>query len=477
MACVNREVLSSSRGRPLTSGASPRMPGMPWKSSASPRMPGMPWKSGASPRMPGLPWKSGTSPRMPGIPWKSGASAPRNSALGKWGFSPCHAARLLLLLFAILLSAIPLHARSWRITNFHDTITVHRDGSAIVNESITLKFDGEFHGFHRTIPIEYPGPNGTNYQLFIKILSITSDDGSNLKYDSSTSGAFRDLKIYLPNASNTTRTVQIAYRVRNGTRFFDQYDEFYWNVTGNDWPVPIDQAQATVQFPDTAGDALRAQAFTGVYGSTERNASAQVAGSTASFQTTGPLPMRGGLTLDVYIPKGVLDAPSAFTKLIWFLGGNAVVFLPLVTLLAMFTLWWTVGRDPDPGVSVAPMYEPPKGISPAEAGTLLDDSIHPRDITSTIVDLAVRGFIKIEETDEKGLLFHHKDYVFHLLKPESEWSDLQPHERVMLANFFLAGEGTRLSDLRNRFYTAVPVIRQDIMSALKTKGVYALDPD
>ena len=62
----------------------------------------------------------------------------------------------------------------------------------------------------------------------------------------------------------------------------------------------------------------------------------------------------------------------------------------------------------------------PTGISPAEAGTLLDDRIHPRDITSTIVDLAVRGFLKIEETDEKGLLFHHKDYIFHLLQEMSQ---------------------------------------------------------
>ena len=61
------------------------------------------------------------------------------------------------------------------------------------------------------------------------------------------------------------------------------------------------------------------------------------------------------------------------------------------------------------------MYEPPPGISPAEAGTLIDDTIHPRDITSTIVDLAVRGYVKIEETvDTTLLIFHSKDYIFHL---------------------------------------------------------------
>ena len=117
------------------------------------------------------------------------------------------------------------------------------------------------------------------------------------------------------------------------------------------------------------------------------------------------------------------------------------MFLPLVTPVGMFALWWWKGRDPDPGMSVAPMYEPPAGISPAEAGTLLDDAIHPRDITSTIVDLAVRGYIKIEETEEKTLVFTHKDYVFHLLKPREQWgADLAPHERVMLENIFAGGD-------------------------------------
>ena len=383
-----------------------------------------------------------------------------------------------LLLATILAFAAPAAAKSWRISNFQGTITINDDGSALVKETITLVFVGEWHGIHRTIPIEYPGPDGTNYQLFIDIKSITDENGAKLKYDSSTSAAARDFKIYIPNAADATRTVDIAYRVRNATRFFDQYDEFYWNVTGNDWPVPIDRATATVHLPDSASGSLRAQAFTGVYGSTERDATAKVEGSNAEFATNNPLPMRGGMTIDVYIPKDTLKEPGGLTKLFWFIGSNPVVFLPLVTLAVMFILWWYAGRDPDPGMSVAPMYEPPTGISPAEAGTLLDDRIHPRDITSTIVDLAVRGLIKIEETDENGLLFHHKDYIFHLLQKRQDWSGLAPHERVMMENIFTGDvPDTRLSSLKNRFYTAIPVVRTDIMSALKQKGIYSLDPE
>lgn len=369
-------------------------------------------------------------------------------------------------------------ARTWRISGFQDKIKVNIDGTAVVTERITFVFAGEFHGIHRTIPIEYPGPNGTNYELFLTVKSITDDAGAALKYESSTSNGERDLKIYIPEASDATRTVEITYSVRNGTRFFPNHDEFYWNVTGNDWPVPIDHVSATVQFPASAAGSLSAEAFTGVYGSVARDALAKVNGAETYFETNNPLPMRGGLTIDVYVPKDILKEPGTLTKFLWFVFGNPILFLPLVTFAVMFPLWWFKGRDPDPGVSVAPMYEPPPGITPAEAGTLLDDSIHPRDITSTMVDLAVRGYITIEETAEKGLMFTHKDYVFHLIKPREKWdATLAPHERVMLENVFAIGNDVRLSDLKNRFYTAVPIIREDIMSALKSKGIYLLDPE
>ena len=72
-----------------------------------------------------------------------------------------------------------------------------------------------------------------------------------------------------PEPVDATRTVNIEYSVANGTRFFEDHDEFYWNVTGNDWPVPIEQASATIYFPPEASDKLRAQAFEGIYGSSE----------------------------------------------------------------------------------------------------------------------------------------------------------------------------------------------------------------
>jgi Predicted membrane protein (DUF2207) len=384
----------------------------------------------------------------------------------------------LLLPCLILLFVYPMSAKSWHITDFHDTIAIGQDGNAVFSERINIQFEGEWHGIHRTIPIEYPGPHGTNYTLYIDVRGVTDDAGNKLKYESHISNGFRDLKIYIPGAADTTKVVQIDYAVKNGIRYFESYDEFYWNVTGNDWPVPIDHATAFVRFPDRASGSLRAQAFTGAYGSAGHEATAEVNGSDVTFETTAALPMRGGITIDVYVPKGILKERGALTRFIWFLGSNPIIFLPFVTLGVMAMVWWQWGRDPDPGLSVAPMYEPPKNISPAEAGTLIDDSIDPRDITSTLIDLAVRGYLKIEEVDEKILVFHRKDYILHLLKPREEWKKLAPHERVMLENIYAGGgTETRLSSLKNHFYTAIPLIRTDIMSSLRSKGMYLLDPE
>jgi uncharacterized membrane protein len=395
--------------------------------------------------------------------------------LGKCKFAP--ALRSLLVFCCLAWSVVPAHA-DWHITDFRSTVNLDHEGRAFVGERVTVAFNGVYHGIYRDIPLQYPGPHGTNYRLFLKITGVTDGSGNKLKYESSIRNGYRHLKIYIPGAEDTTKTVEIDYSIPNAVRYFPSYDEFYWNVTGNDWPVPIDHASAFVQLPQNAAGSLKVQAFTGVYGSASHDATAEVNSASARFETTSPLPMSGGLTIDIYIPKGILQEPGPLTRASWFLRSNPLVLLPPWAFVVMFCLWWFKGRDPNPGLSVAPMYEPPTDMTPAEVGSLIDDKVNPRDITSTIVDLAVRGFIKIEETVDKGLLFHHKDYLFHLLISRQKWTGLAPHERVMLENIF-AGEATetRLSSLKNRFYTAVPVIRDDIMSALRRKGMYLIDPE
>jgi uncharacterized membrane protein len=378
-----------------------------------------------------------------------------------------------------ILSA-PAFARDWRITRFDDELNIAQDGTMTVREHLVINFNGEFHGIYRDIPIQYPGPHGSNYTLFLSITGVSDDWGHKLKYESSVKGDYRHLKIYIPDAVNTTRAVNIEYTVKNGIRWFDDHDELYWNITGNDWAVPIDNVNASILFPPGAANNLRAQAFTGLYGLQEQNATVVVNGNLVKVQSSEPLSMREGITADVYITKGVLTEPSKLTFALWFLRSNVIVLLPLWAFIVMFALWWTKGRDPHPDISVAPMYEPPKGMTPAEVGTLIDDKVHPRDITATLVDLAVKGYIKIEETDSKVLMFTHRDYTLHSLKDPGNWNSdsLQAHERVMLRHLFADGATQiRLSELRNHFYVAIPTIKEDVLAQLRGKGMYSVDPD
>jgi uncharacterized membrane protein len=381
-------------------------------------------------------------------------------------------------ILAVLLLALslPAWARNYHIAKFNSTIHVEEDGSARVEEQITFVFSGIYQGIYRDIPVDYPGPGGSNYTLFVKVLSVTDDNGDKLKVEKKTSNGFLHLKVFVPGATDATRTVNIEYSVANGTRFFEDHDEFYWNVTGNDWPVAIEQASATIYFPAEASGKLRAQAFEGIYGSSE-HASASIMASSATVETKDPLPMRGGLTADIYIEKGVLHQPGAMARFFRFVRSNPVLTLPLWAFAVMFPMWWIKGRDPDPGISVAPMYEPPEKMGPAEVGTLIDGSVDPRDITSVLVDMAVRGYVKIVETQHKGFLSTTKDYEFHLLKDQGDWKGLTDYERAMLQQVFAGGQVTLLSSLTNHFYTALPMIKTEIMSALKAKGMYTVDPD
>ena len=382
-----------------------------------------------------------------------------------------------ILFLFLLLPALPAWGRNWRIANFHDTVTLAPDGSLVVMEEIAVVFTGEFQGIHRRIPVDYPGPGGTNYSLFLSVREVTDGAGNALRYKTEIQKSYETLTIYVPGAVDTTKTVDILYSVPNAVRFFPDHDELYWNVTGNDWPVPIDEASATVRLPSDAAGSIQAQAFTGAYGARDREATTAIDGATASFSTTNPLPMRGGLTIDLYLPKGILRQPDWLTQATWLVRSNPVLFLPLVALAVMFPLWWFKGKDPDAGLSVAPMYEPPPGLSPAEAGTLVADAVEPRDITCTVVDLAVRGFLKIEETGEKHLLWGRNDYIFHLLKPPAEWTGLNPHEQVLLMHMFEGGQQARLSELKNRFYVAVPVIKRNLIASLRRKNMYSVDPE
>ena len=387
-------------------------------------------------------------------------------------------------LLGALLTLTPCPAsgqrREQQLKKFVSNIVIAPDGDVDVTENITFHFiGGPWHGIYRKIPIEYAGPNGMNFTLFLDVKRVSDENGP-LRYESSRERQYRKLKIFIPNSDNSTHTISIEYVVSDALRFFDEHDEFYWNVTGDEWDVPIESAAAHIVFPSNATD-LRANAYTGAYHSKGREAVAEIVGTGVDVATTSPLGIHEGLTVAVACDKGVFKEPSGLTLAWRYVRSNWPIAIPFLAFFLMFRLWWLRGRDPRLR-PIAAQYEPPDQLSPGEIGTLVDNSVDMRDITASIVDLAVRGYIVIEQQTKDHLLglTHSKEYLFHLKKARPEWSNLKAHEQQLLEGLFAtgnAGDTVSLADLHNRFYQNIPGIKNQIFASLVGKGYYAKRPD
>jgi len=366
------------------------------------------------------------------------------------------------------------------IQHFDDEVVVSEDGTIDVTETIEARFTGEnWHGLYRSIPVEYTNPQGLNYTLLIDHVSASDSDGRTLKWEQSSEGRYTKFKIYVPNADDSTHTIVFHYRVLDALRFFEDHDELYWNVTGNDWEVPIQSASAHIALP--AGvTGLHAIAYTGAMNSRAQDAVLEVKDNSVDIHTTRPLSFHEGLTAVVGFDKGFVHPPSGATKFIQFLRSNIPLLIPIIVFFVMFWLWWTRGRGPE-RQAIAVQYEPPDKLTPGECGTLVDNEAAMRDITATLVDLAVKGYMTIEQRDENHLLglSHSKEYIFHLKKPPAEWTAARPHEQQMLSALFDNGASTdvKLSDLQNHFYTQLPGIRDSIFQALMGDNYYLHRPD
>jgi uncharacterized membrane protein len=386
------------------------------------------------------------------------------------------------LVFAFVFpAASALSTRELRIENFQSETIVMPDGTIDVTETIQAHFvGGPWHGLYRTIPVEYVTPQGLNYSLFLDVKRVVDGSGRALKYETSRERHYRKLKIYVPDADNSVQNISIEYSVSDALRFFEDHDELYWNVTGDEWDIPIQAASAGIILPEGTTN-IRANVFTGAYRSRAQNADVDIAGNGVEVRTREPLRLHEGLTVAVAFDKGFVHEPTAANKLALFFRSNWPLGIPIGAFVVMFYLWWTRGRDPRLR-PIAAQYEPPNQLTPGEVGTLVDNSADMRDITASIVDLAVRGYIVIEEHQKDRMLglMHDKDYNFIVQKDRAEWAKLKPHEQALLEGMFTTGavgESVSMSSLENHFYTNLPGIKSNIFSSLLTDGYYNRRPD
>ena len=378
--------------------------------------------------------------------------------------------------------------RTLSIESFDVEIRVNEDATIDVTERIRFRFDGSWNGIYRDIPVEYRTPRGLEKRFDLDVTSVRGEEAGALRHETSREGDYKRVKVWVPGATNVSRTVEIAYTVENALLFFDPgdegfeegHDELYWNVTGTEWEVPIGTATARVRLPDGV-TGTRAVAYTGPFGSGEQAATIDETEDGFYFETTRSFGPREGLTVAVAWDPGVVERPTVAEQAFRVVGANWILLLPVVVLVAMWKLWDARGRDPKRR-PIMVRYEPPEGLSPAEAGALVDHRLDPRDVIAILVDLAVRGYLKIEEVEKTGLerIFTGADYRFIRTREGEEWDELEPFEREVLSGLF-GSTGYKsevdLSDLKNKFYTRLPQIREAVYDRLLRRGHYRRRPD
>ncbi|BCW97573.1 MAG: hypothetical protein KatS3mg024_0400 [Armatimonadota bacterium] len=382
---------------------------------------------------------------------------------------------------AVLTTLIAPPAHAWIIREMSVDITVARDASLDVRETIEVDFGEEQrHGIYREIPVRESGRQMGGRRVRVRVLAVTDGAGAIRRYRARRSGRYVSVRIGDPAAYVTAvQRYVIRYRVENGILFFPDHDELYWNATGNEWPVAINRASCVVRLPVSSGpQRLQANAWVGSLGSTER-AEVDLAQNGAVFRSPRPLGFAEGLTVALGWPKGIVQPPSMARKVVWFLLDNVFVLIPAIFLLAMTIIWRVYGRDPAVGQSVAVRYEPPGDLRPAEVGTLVDEMVDTRDIAATIVDLAVRGYLTIEE-GPSGILLGKRTYTLRkTAEPGSRdrRGQLAPYEKTIYEKLFASGDSVTTEDLENSFYLTVGTASDQLYADLARKGLFLGHPD
>ena len=314
-----------------------------------------------------------------------------------------------------LLAAAPAAAEEV-IKTFASTVFIKKDGSLDVTERIRVNVENVSinHGIYRDFPTRYSTPQGGRMKVGFELVQ-TRLDGQPVQ--NSVEQMFNGVRIKLGSpdeyVSRGVHDYLINYRVTRQLGFFKDFDELYWNVTGNGWDFPIEQAGVQINLPSAAPFGQRAF-YTGAQGSTESAAyvSEERPGS-ITIIAERPLAPREGLTVAVAFPKGVVDAPSDTQKLGWWLSDMLPMALAGLTVAAvigfLFYAWRTAGRDPPEG-TVVPLFSPPDDLSPAAMRYVVEQKMDNRAFAAALVDAGVKGHVILGEADG-FLIFGGKKYI------------------------------------------------------------------
>ncbi len=390
----------------------------------------------------------------------------------------------LLLSFLFVILFLPKNVLAVeQIDDFSSLISINKDASIEVTEKISYDFSlSEKHGIFRDIPVSYQTNLGQR-EIKISNISIKNEKGEDYPFTSERLGRNLRLKIGDPDLLiSGKKTYVISYKVSGAINYFDDHDELYWNVVGNDWIVPISKAGAIISAPASSEtDDVKATCYIGPLDSktpclSSISKTAETATAIFRLPPLSSLASTDYFTIVVSLPKGLIVEPTTNEKLWLFLKNNYVMALPIFILIGMLFLWMKFGKDPLGDITIVPQFEAPKGLMPAEVGTIIDEKADNLDVTAEIIYLAVNGYLKITRVELPGLISKKTDYILNKLRGSDEM--LKGYQTAILNNLFEKDKiEIKLSDLKDNFYNKVEKAKKEIYKSLISKGYFYSNPN
>ena len=386
----------------------------------------------------------------------------------------------------------------WVITSFHSEIIIGADSALTISEDIQVDFGSQQkHGIFRTIPLRYRYDDTHDRFYALEVMSVTNGSKPLPHSDSIDSDNYV-IKIGDPSALVTSvNRYVITYSVAGAMNSFSDHDELFWNVDGALWPVPKQEVTASVVVP---GDSFqKAACYQGPTGSTETCTSSQDAAAAIQYSSTRPLASGEQMSIVTALNKGAVQVPppmlearkrqfpqDAFDINPLTVGLSILIAIAGVGLVA----WnWSIhGRDRryltqyyltnDPREGPAPLlqkdsvvveFEAPQDMRPAQLGLILDERADAKDVTATIVDLAVRGHMTIAEVPGQ------RDWTF--MSKAGDEAALLPFEKTVLNGLFSGRNKVKLSELKGTFAPTLRTAESEVTTDAVTRRLFTSRPD
>ncbi|MEN2401988.1 DUF2207 domain-containing protein [Flavobacterium sp. MC2016-06] len=361
-----------------------------------------------------------------------------------------------------------------KINQFHSDIQVKENGNMLVTETISVYAIGQKinHGIYRVLPLTSNSSKG-NKNTYYTILSVIKD-GLKEPYHTKRNGGNLSLYVGDKDASLTAGnyTYKITYEVEAQIHSYKDFDEIYWNVTGNEWDFEINNVSATVSLPGWAS-AIQMHCYTGILGSKESNCDTKVGGNTIYF-TSKNLKENEGFTVAVGFPKGIVHQPFFLPhyKIEEFFSSEKIItgLLPIfICFLFFFFSWKRYGEDPIESEKIE-LTDLKKQFSAPALQYLKQRYCNSDTLLITIISLSLKGAIQI---GEKGKEKWYESFEYFLTKGTKSNALSKEEEEVFESLFEESDTVTLDNETYKLFKKATEVLEKSLSAQYNLKDYFS----